>query len=213
MRQRLADGRCPVCGDDLRGRPAIGVCPRCTASYDSSEVSLEGIVDESGAIVAITLMWTAVIVAAVVASLGWVTGVLGVLMAAHVHCRLRSGLGRRRLVASSRGVALLQGTRTARYARWHLFDEARLIERRSAVPDHWKLILVNAYKPSISAYLHSRGTDEPIFTPCLEFEFTASPQTAEAFRRRLQDDIEVAGRSFRELSVVASATRTDSSLE
>jgi len=110
----------------------------------------------------------------------------------------------RRLVAAPRGVALTRAGRPARFTPWRLFETARLQRRDHTAPastSSWRLTIVNGYKPSISSYLHRRGTDAAIFAPSIEFDFRADEATACSARSRMQTWIDRARRDFRVLDL------------
>ncbi|MHC4949016.1 MAG: hypothetical protein ACYTG1_12285 [Planctomycetota bacterium] len=150
--------------------------------------------------------WLATITSTLIIDLRWLAAALIVGMTAHLAAlaRARRPLeSRRRLVLTERGVSVVPTRRDAagaRPTRWHLFDEVRL-ERRPPLaglegPDRWRLTIVNAYKPTISTYLHSRGTDAAIFAPAIEFEFEAPPAEATRLRDVVRARIEAARRRF-----------------
>jgi hypothetical protein len=103
---------------------------------------------------------------------------------------------------TSAGVGVVTDGRLRRFCRWHLFDEARVTACEPAREDtapRWRLTPVNAYKPSISTYLHRRGTDAAIFEPCVELTFPASAEQAAALAEDLEARVTRARRDYRAL--------------
>ncbi|MHC5023135.1 MAG: hypothetical protein ACYTGG_04390 [Planctomycetota bacterium] len=214
--------QCPVCARALADdRPRCADCgyEGSADDFDLDPAACAG--PAPGELVGLFLsplaaggIWSAVISTTILAGQPWLTAasVLGLL--AHLGWTLRRidwpapGHGGTRLFASATGVALARPGRTPRLTRWHLFDEARIEPWPRGEPYNiggsaadWKLTLVNAYKPSISTYLHRRGTDADIFAPCVEFVFRATASEADTVRRRMQSLIDAAARRYRALDL------------
>jgi len=205
--------RCPQCDADLAEDrwAATGRCPRCRLPCDESTLVITGAATTSGEFLALVVGWTTVGLLCISFVPGPILAVVGVAMALHLGVWLLLGDGRaaRRLVINDTGVALLRGGRRIEPLRWHLFDEARidlLAEGDGHDPFHrllprWRLTLVNAYKPTISAYLHRRGTDAPIFSEAIVFTFQAPAELVETLRGRLARSIQIASRGYRALNL------------
>jgi rubrerythrin len=190
---------CPVCGwaaTRLPNQP----CPGCGLKYRTEAYVLDGELERRGDFIVIGLLWGAAILVAGALGGAWMTGPLGVMMTLHLGHRALRGTGLDRLVISDEGVGLVRNARVTRFTRWHLFEDARL-EPRTDVPGRWRLTIVNAYKPTISTYLHSRGTDADIFANSVEFNFDAPESEARALQERLRERIHVASEAYSPLTL------------
>jgi hypothetical protein len=152
------------------------------------------------------LAWSGPVAGTLLIDQDWFGLSLSGLMGAHLTQKAIGGLPRARLVVSGSGVAVLRRRGRPRFTRWHLFDEARLeptgrSDGERSADATWILVLVNAYKPSISTYLHRRGTDAAIFAPCVEFALRMPASRAEALRRELSRRIADARRDYRALQL------------
>jgi hypothetical protein len=149
-----------------------------------------------------------VLAASVAADLPWLWGPLGAAMAAHFGRRGRIEGRQQQLHITAAGVTLSRPGRRPHFVPWHLFERARIepppdANSDGAGPPSWRLTLVNAYKPTISSYLHRRGTDAPIFAECVQFEFSSTPGEARRLERRLNRAIDRAGARFRVLDLAS----------
>jgi len=123
-----------------------------------------------------------------------------------------------RLISSPAGIAVVRNKRVRRFTPWRFFDEVRLNTIRPAAPDapprahRFTLVLVNTYKPTISAYLNSRGTNNPSHAFPIEFIFESTPAHAEHVGHAMGTRISNA-RIVNEQSHSYNASTTDSSLD
>ena len=102
------------------------------------------------------------------------------------------------LEPSSDGLTMRRASGRRMRADWSLFEEARLVHRGAAryspnspsAARRWRLTLVNAFKPAIGSFLHTRAAEQTIFHFPLEIEITASEQDADDIHSLLQGYIE-----------------------
>jgi len=194
---------------DASGGPS-GHCPRCRFPFDANSIAITGAATTSGEFLALVLGWAAAGLLCLSLLPTAFALIIGTAMVVHLGARALLGDARtaRRLVIGDAGVALLRNGRRVEPLRWHLFEEARIDLMAEGAPTgpsialpRWRLTLVNAYKPSVSTYLHRRGTDAPIFAEAIVFTFQAPAALVETLRQRMGRFIETAASGYRALNL------------
>lgn len=199
--------RCPICGASLPESATYDGCARCAAPVTRTSFILrtdrpDGRVD--GVLMAIWLipLTTALAVGAVEFAI-----VIALLLLLHIgYAATRTRLARdraprERLLITHEGIGPCRSNTPFEVRPYHLFEQVRLEAAdqltHNEEQNRWRLTIVNAYKPTISTFLHSRGTDAAIFCESIDVTFEAAEPDAIDLQALLQDRIDAARAAYR----------------
>lgn len=80
----------------------------------------------------------------------------------------------------SDGLQMIRADRSRPMAAWRYFDDARIDSRprrrNHFSTERWRLTLVNAFRPSIGSFLHTRSAEQTVFYAPVVIEFDAAAE-------------------------------------
>lgn len=109
------------------------------------------------------------------------------------------------LVITEADLTLIRANGRSHRADWSTFDSVRLNDfalglTHSPDSQQFKLTFINRYKPTISAFIHTRSAENAILLMPLEFGFEAPPQEAATLHKTLVELVESREESIRALT-------------